>query len=108
MPKRQPAAPALPPQTERSFQEQVLELAKTLGYRVHWTHDSRHSPAGWPDLVLCRARGPHPRVVFAELKAEDGIVSDAQTAWLDDLRACGLDARIWRPSDWDEIVEVLR
>jgi hypothetical protein len=94
----------LPPQTEREFQEAVLDVAKRLGYRVYHTWNSMHSTGGFPDLVLVR----RPRLLFVELKSQRGRVSEQQQAWLDDLRAAGQQAFVWRPADWDTIVEVLR
>ena len=109
----------LPRQTEAQFMAGVLEYAGLRGWR--WWRDTatntprrcsgcgmvRRTPrnaACWPDLVLIR----RPRIIFAELKAEDGVVSEEQQAWLDDLRACGQEVYIWKPSDRDEYLGVLR
>jgi hypothetical protein len=100
---------AVPPRlTERRFADQVVTYARLMGWRIYRTWRSDHSPAGFPDLVLCRARHPQPRVVFAELKAQRTPVTDDQRAWIDELRACGQEAYIWRPSQWEEIEKVLR
>lgn len=100
---------ATPPRlTERQFQAQVVKLATLLGWRVYHTLRSEGSAAGFPDLVLVRARHPHPRVVFAELKAQRTPVTDDQRAWIDELRACGQEAYIFRPSQWEEIERCLR
>lgn len=93
----------LPPQPERSFADQVVQAAQLLGWRVYRTWNSQHSPAGFPDLVLVR----RPRVVFAELKRQDKGPTTDQTAWLEDLRASGQEAYLWRPSDWSTIEKVL-
>lgn len=90
--------------TEKRWMAQVIALARMLGYRVYHTWDSRHSQGGFPDLVLVR----RPRVIFAELKREDGRVTREQQAWIDELRACGQEVHIWRPSDLETIVRVLR
>lgn len=103
MPRRRDVN-ALPAQTEKSFQADVLEAARLLGWRAYHTHDSRHSESGFPDLVLVR----RPRVIFAELKSERGAVSDDQQAWIDDLKASRQEVYVWRPSDWDALVEVLK
>ncbi len=90
---------------EREFQAQVVELATWMGWRVYHTYDSRRSHAGFPDLVLVRA----PRVIFAELKSEKGIVSPDQRNWLGVLQACpGVEAYLWRPADINTIEGVLR
>lgn len=95
----------LPPQTERQFQDAVLDAAQRLGWhRTYHTWNSMHSTGGFPDLVLVR----RPRVIFAELKSERGTVKEDQQAWLDDLAACGQEVHVWRPSDWDVIAKVLR
>lgn len=99
--------------SEASFQSAVCDLATATGWRwCHfrpgrvqgggWRTPIAGSP-GWPDLMMCRG----DKALFVELKAADGRVTPAQRAWLDALREAGLDARTWRPSDWDEITEVL-
>ena len=60
--------------TEKDFQAAVRDYAQLRGWRVFCTWDSRHSPAGEPDLRMARP----PRVVFAELKTATGKVSDTQ------------------------------
>ena len=91
-------------QTEKEFQTVVVQYARLLGYRVYHTHDSRRSEPGFPDLVLVR----EGRLLVAELKRQTGRTSPAQQEWLELLRSAGVDAYIWRPSDWDEITEVLK
>lgn len=60
--------------------------------------------AGFPDLVMVR-----DKVIFAELKSEKGKVSDTQYDWIKSLaKAKQKDVYVWRPSDWDSIVEVLK
>lgn len=79
--------------TEAQFQSAII------------THDSRRSPAGFPDLVLV-----HPikrRTIFRELKAMKGRVSAAQVQWLDALASAGQDAGVWRPDMWTAIVKEL-
>ena len=103
--------------SERDFQRQVTDLAEILGwswahFRPAQTSKGWRTPvsgtigAGFPDLVLVRARDR--RLVFAELKRENGELSPRQAAVLELLRACGLDADVWRPCQLAEIVEVLR
>lgn len=96
-------APAMPLQSEASFQRQVVALATLYGWRWYHVPDSRRCVAGFPDLVLVR----RPHVIFAELKRENGRVTEDQQDWLDELRACGQSVFVWRPSDFDTIVEVL-
>jgi hypothetical protein len=101
-------ADGLPKQTERSFQTQVVKLAELLGWRCYHTLRSEGSAAGFPDLVLVRARHPKPRVIFAELKADRGRLTDDQRAWLLELRASGQEAYLWRPSSWSAVEKLLR
>lgn len=84
--------------SEREFQAMVVQAAQSMGWVYYHTHDSRRSPAGFPDLVLV-----HPvkkRILYRELKAEKGKVSNAQKIWIDNLVATGADVAVWRPSDW--------
>lgn len=91
--------------TEQQWQRQVLEWAHRAGWRVYHTYDSRRSAGGFPDLVLVK---PGYRVIFAELKAENGRISPQQKIWLEELAQCdGTDVRIWRPSDEREVLATL-
>lgn len=106
-------ATLLPDLVERDFRIQIVGpkgLATILGwlhagFRPAKTKAGWRTPAtgelgkGWPDLVLV-----HPvrqRILFRELKKEDGEVSDDQRRVLVALVAAGLDAAIWRPRDLD-------
>jgi hypothetical protein len=97
-----------PRQTERAFMNQVIKAAEVLGWRWYHTHRSDKSPAGFPDLVLVRARHSQPRLLFVELKAERTKVTPDQRVWIDELRACGQEAYIWRPQHWPNIEKLLR
>lgn len=93
------------PQTEKQFQEAVIELAKLNGWMVYHTHDSRRSEPGFPDLVLVK----NGFVIFAELKTEKGRVSEAQEKWLRNLgsgEGC-FSVFLWRPKMWDGIARTL-
>jgi VRR-NUC domain len=95
---------AAPRQTERAFMESVFKLARMLGWACYHTYDSRRSEGGFPDAVMLK----RPRVLFVEFKADRGKLTDAQRAWLDELRACGQEAYVWRPKHWAAIEKVLR
>jgi hypothetical protein len=91
--------------SEKQWMAQVVELAKTLGWKVFHAYDSRRSEPGFPDLVLVKP----PSVIFVELKKQDGKVTKPQKIWLDALqRSRNVQAYLWRPSDWDWIQGVLR
>ena len=90
---------------ERDFQAAVVRLARLCGWRVYCVHDSRHSPAGWPDLVLLRGR----RILYRELK-RDGRASRLTPEQRDTLAAlehAGQDAAVWTPDDWPDIERTL-
>ena len=90
--------------TEAQFQSAVIDLAKLTGWKWYHTHNSRRSVPGFPDLVLVhRTNG---RIVFAELKTENGRVAPAQKEWLE-LLGKRHESYIWRPSDMDTIRRVL-
>lgn len=92
-----------PRQTEKEFQAAVLEFAHLRQWRSYHTWISIRSTGGFPDLVLMR----RPRLLFVELKREGKLPTEKQQAWLDELRACGQDARLWTPADWGEIEAAL-
>jgi hypothetical protein len=93
-----------PVQSEKQFMQQVIALARLRRWLVFHPYDSRHSVAGWPDLVCCRP----PRLLLIEVKTERGRATVAQRAWLDALQQCpGVEVFLWTPRDWIQIQEVL-
>lgn len=104
--------------SETEFRTQVDDLAEILGYGFMHVDPLRTSGGlwrtpthgslgkGWPDSTYIHRRSG--RVVFAEFKRELGKLSDDQVRVLAFLRGAGLEAYEWRPSDMDQIVEVLR
>lgn len=95
--------------TEKQFQRQVSDLALLRGWkRQYHTWNSRRSAPGFPDLVLIRRKGERCEIIFAELKVGKNVPSEAQFAWLEDLRDCdGVRAYWWTPTDWAEIDRLL-
>lgn len=102
-------------ETEAQFQKRVTDAAELFGWA--WMHIVRcptnrgtswRTPtigplgAGWPDLVLVKG----PDLLFVELKGEKGTVSPAQALSLSVLNSVGV-CYVWRPDDWDRIMEVL-
>ena len=86
--------------SEKAFAQAVVDLARWTGWRVHRVWTSRHSPSGWPDLVLCRP----PALIVAELKTARGRLTPPQRAWLEALGQCpGIEVYCWRPADWPAI-----
>lgn len=98
-------------ETEAQFQARVVRLAVVLGWSVFSIPDSRRATlAGYPDLTMFRASDK--RLVFAELKREKGRLSNEQKKVLADMELLANVGRcevyLWRPSDWDTIVETLK
>lgn len=94
----------LPPTTEREFTAQVIELAHMYGWLVAHFRPARMADGSWrtplqgdgkgfPDLVLVKPG----RLIFAELKTDDGVVEPMQKRWLDTLRTTEVDVHVWRP-----------
>lgn len=108
----------MPRQDEKSFHRQVVELARYMGFTV-WHDQATNAPrvcwsckapargprnaSGLPDLLLIRGA----RLIWAELKAQDGVTSAEQREWIARLRAAGETVYVWRPSDWTEIERTL-
>jgi hypothetical protein len=92
--------------TEKQFQAQVVDLAMLCGWKTYHTYDSRRSAPGFPDLVLVRP----PRLVFAELKSEEGLVMLDQRVWLETLSGCteAPESYLWRPRDLEEAQKILK
>lgn len=96
--------PDTPGWSEAEFQSEVIEkLLKPNKWRWYHTHNSRRSVAGYPDLTCVRER-----VVFIELKTEEGVESADQLNWIDDLKRAGAEVYVFRPSQWWEIAEILK
>ena len=97
--------------TEKDWQTTVTQTARTLGWTIYHTHDSRRSEPGFPDLVLARRDqyGEPGRLIFAELKTDkpSSNLSAAQTRWFTLLRDCGQEVYLWRPAYYDRVVLVL-
>ena len=97
--------------SEAQFQHRVIGAARVYGWRVNHqrpalTRSGRWSTAtqgdiGFPDLVLARGG----QVLIVELKTNRGRVSPEQRKWLTEL---GDLARLWRPRDWDNILDELQ
>ena len=109
--------------SEDQLLQTITEAATFLGWR--WHHVRRSDQAlqmghsGFPDLVLAKAG----RVLFLELKRQDGTTTPDQDAWLLELLVAGdqldvavppwtlrwpVDAFVVRPSQLDAVLELLK
>lgn len=92
--------PAIPlhEMTEKQWQQQVVALARTLGWRSYHTLRSKGSQPGYPDLTLVR-----DRVIFLELKTETGTVTDKQREWLKALNDADAEVYVVRPRHLEQL-----
>lgn len=91
---------------ENAFRDAVIQYAKLRGWLCYFTWNSKHSPAGFPDLVMVRGW----RMVCAELKIGKNKTTPAQDEWLKALRDLDnnwCEVYLWRPEDWPTIELVL-
>ena len=87
---------------EDQLQASIAELCKYLGALIYHTHDSRRSNAGWPDCAIITRDN---RLLVRELKVGRNKPSKAQQQWLDRLKAAGVDAGVWRDTDWPDRIK---
>jgi hypothetical protein len=98
---RTPTTEMDPASPEEVLLGKVRQLAKIHGWQVYHTRDSRKSERGFPDVVLTDGEA----VLFIELKTNTGKVTAAQQTWLSLLQHTGkVEAQVWRPRDWPQIV----
>lgn len=99
---------------EKDFQQQIIELAQLYGWKVAhfrhaWSKDGKrcHTPVqadgkGFPDLCMVK----RVRIIFAEVKGDNGKMSAEQEEWLKKLYYVA-ETYLWRPHDWERIQEIL-
>jgi nicotinamidase-related amidase len=105
--------------TEIEFEQALVELAHVFGWHVAafrpastskgWRTPVKYDGKGWPDLCLVHERG---YIIFAELKAEKGKLSDEQTEWAEILASAAgqisqVHYHLWKPSMANEIAKLL-
>jgi hypothetical protein len=91
------------PMSEADWQKRITDYCDVLGLKWHHEVDSRKSKSGFPDLVIVGLS-----VIYAELKRENGKLEREQAEWLKALRDAGVEAFVWRPSDWPFVARRLR
>jgi hypothetical protein len=96
--------------SEREWQSHVCKIAGLKGWRYYHPPDNRpvngrvqRVVSGFPDLCLIK----NTRMIFVELKREQGIVSVQQESWMRAISNCGIEVYVWRPSDLHELVAIL-
>lgn len=92
--------------SEKVWSSQFKHLFRTLGWEGYHTFFSHYSEHGYPDWTLVNAA--RKRLVFVELKAEKGKLSEHQEHWRDLIQACGIEWYCWKPSEFDEAVRILK
>lgn len=96
--------------SEKTYQKQITDLATMYGWSWRHIQDSRMTnkhgqqfgdkdAAGLPDLLILRP----PEMIVVEVKKELGKTTPLQDEWLALFDACGIDAFVSRPSNFDEI-----
>lgn len=96
---------------EEQFEQWVVSRAEFGGWHGFHVRKSfgtvRGVPPqgafGWPDWCFWSER--RRRFIARELKTQRGVVSSQQRIVLAQLVLCGIDAKVWRPSDEQEIRE---
>ncbi|MFA5376404.1 MAG: VRR-NUC domain-containing protein [Dehalococcoidia bacterium] len=101
--------------SENAFQAQFIDLARQLGWRVahfrpsinrrgKWSTAVQGDGVGFPDNILVKGS----RIIAAELKSEAGKLTPEQLIWLNVFRLTDAEVYVFKPSDYDNIVEILR
>ena len=90
--------------------DNVADFARANGWMaVHFGGDLHgrawYDASGFPDLLLVHAE--RNLTWFRELKSARGKLTDRQARWLRLLSEHGLNAAVWRPADWPDIVQAL-
>lgn len=81
---------------EADTQAAIIELCLLLGYLVFHDNDPRRNRAGFPDLVIAG----YGVVIILELKTDRNEATPEQRAWLAAFTDAGLNARVYRTSEW--------
>lgn len=100
---------------EKDFGKSVESIFTTFGWT--WKHDlpavmqsgkwatPLAGKRGFPDYIAVRGE----RIVCAELKNEKGRLRPDQRQWIEILKMTGkVEVYVWRPSDWKDLIEILR
>lgn len=89
--------------SEAEFQKALTDLCDWRHLLWYHVNDSRKDKSGFPDLVIVGSR-----TIFAELKSERGKVQPEQQEWIDRLALAGAEVYLWRPSDLQSALKVIK
>ncbi len=98
--------------SEKDWQRRVIDCARLFNWR--YTHfrpamtakgwrTAMQGDKGFPDLVLVKP----PRVIFAELKSDDGNLTADQLSWISALNSSDVECYVWRPQNWGDVFACL-
>lgn len=97
--------------SEADYVDRIVDTARTHCWHVAHFRPARtkngsfrtpmQGDKGFPDLVLARGG----RVILAEVKSDTGRLGPGQPEW---LGAIGDYGRLWRPRDWQQVLDELR
>jgi len=106
--------------SESAWQKQVIEIAQYAGFRVahfrgvrvqrkdgsvYYQTPVQAQGVGYPDLCMVKGN----RLIYAELKREGGKPTPEQVEWLEALsKVPGVECFLWKPSDYEVVLEVMR
>lgn len=102
--------------SEKEFTDQVLKLAKLLGWRTAHFRPARTANGSWrtpvqgdgkgfKDLILVKS----PVLLAPELKVGKNKMDADQLAWHSALQGITqVIPALWRPEDWNEIERILK
>jgi len=96
----------------------VIKLLQLNGWRVLHIRPARRKSTEdgerWETPVQCDGKGfcdilalRDDRELIAELKSEKGKKTPEQEEWIQAFLRAGREVYLWRPRDWEEIVEVV-
>lgn len=92
--------------TEKEWSTQFKHLFELYGWTGYHPYLSIHSERGWPDWSLVNTT--QKRMIFVELKAEKGKLSESQVKWKGLIEATGGEWYCLRPSQFEEAQEILK
>lgn len=104
-----------PAMTENELLQEVKKLAKLYHWKLAHFRPAMTSKGwrtaiegnvGFPDVVL--ARQHPPGFITMELKSETGKLTSEQADWMITLRASGISAGVYKPSDLEIIARMLK